>query len=231
MVNLMSRYLPHIIRRAALPLVALALVVVSAQANMQKLITEDTTILQTFEDQGPKIPAAVMAKAKGVVIMEITQGGLIFAGKSGEGVLLTRVGNGWSGPVAVSTSGASFGLQAGGEVIEVVLLLNSKEAVNALVNENQIKFAGEMTATAGPAQGDITDNVPLPDAYVYSRSSGAFAGISVKGSVVAIERGATNKYYGKPTSVSDILNGKVSAPASSQQLRSLLSSMSTLGSK
>jgi lipid-binding SYLF domain-containing protein len=191
---------------------------IAGYAGFQETIDRSTYILQDFQANGPFVPKPLFDRTKGVVVMKITKGALIFGGKDGEGTLNTRTKNGWSGPVAVSTSGASFGLQAGAEISEVVILLTSDRAVNKFLNDSSIKFEGEMKAAAGPAIDASIDYSNLAEVYAYQRTEGAFAGITINGGIFEILRVPTNKYYGKPTSISDILNGRIAVPEGALKL-------------
>ena len=59
--------------------------------------------------------------------------------------------------------------------------------------------------------------------YTYSRSQGAFAGVSLQGAVIATRDEANAEFYGKKVSARDILSGKVKPPAGAKQLQQVLS--------
>ena len=192
--------------------------------SMSGLVSQAVEIYKRFESQGPKIPAKVLSKAKGVIFMKITKGGLVIAGQHGDGIMLARNKQyGWSGAVAVDTSGASFGLQGGGSVTRMVVLLNTDNAVNQFVNNSDVKFVGEMEGTAGPAAKDVHDNwAPDSSVYVYSSTDGAFGGLSIKGVTFTIDQSVTNTAYGKPVVAGDVLNGKIAPTKVSEPIRNIL---------
>ena len=72
-----------------------------------------------------------MRDAKGLAILTVTKGGFIFSGRGGTGIVVARTEKGWSGPSAIGTGGIGFGFQAGVQVSELVIVLNTPEAVNA----------------------------------------------------------------------------------------------------
>lgn len=71
------------------------------------------------------------ARGKGPAILTVTKGGFIFTGRGGTGIVVARTEKGWSGPSAIGTGGIGFGFQAGVQVSELVIVLNTPEAVNA----------------------------------------------------------------------------------------------------
>lgn len=198
----------------------------SQAEDMRDLVGQSLEILNQFQTKGPKIPPQVMAKAKALIFMKVTKGGLILAGQHGDGLIIARNAKyKWSGPVAMDSSGASFGLQAGGSVTRMVVLLNTDEAVNRIINNNDIKFVGEMEGKAGPDATEITDKwAPDSSVYLYSSTDGVYGGLSIKGVTMTVDHGVTNKTYSKPVSAGDVLNGKLPPPQVAQPLREKLAS-------
>lgn len=197
--------------------------------SMQEQVDQSAVILKSFiGGSNPEIPPAVLKSAKGLVILKITRGGLIFTGSSGNGVIVKRstggwFSTGWSAPGAMSTSGAGFGLQAGGEVVEMVLVLTNDAALNEFSQETEIKFGGEIKGTAGPDSDTISENwTPTAPVYIYSRSDGLFGGLSVKGVVFSPEKDKNFNYYGQAVTTREILSGKVKAPEGAKVLLNVL---------
>jgi SH3 domain-containing YSC84-like protein 1 len=210
-------------------LTSLVLIALPAQASMQGQVNQSAAILNDFiSGSEPTIPAKVLKSAKALVIMKVTRGGLIFTGSSGDGVIIKRLKGGllspaWSGPAALSTSGGGFGLQAGGEVIDIVLVLTTDAAVEEFSQETEIKFGGEIKGTAGPDSRKMSEMwTPTAPVYVYSRSDGLFGGLSVKGTVFSPEKDKNLAYYGKAVTTREILSGKVKPPAEAKILLSVL---------
>jgi lipid-binding SYLF domain-containing protein len=63
----------------------------------------------------------------------------------------------------------------------------------------------------------------------YSRSRGAFAGVSLQGTTLHQDEDANKAVYGKPLESEEILSGKVTAPAASKPLNSALTKYSPKG--
>jgi lipid-binding SYLF domain-containing protein len=53
---------------------------------------------------------------------------------------------------------------------------------------------------------------PTAAVYTYSRTKGLFAGASLEGTVIATQKTANARYYGRGVSARDILSGSVAAP-------------------
>src|ERR1700722_7445378 len=77
--------------------------------------------LMATPDKG--IPDDIAAKATCVaVIPGLKKGAFIVGGQYGQGVVSCRTGHGWSAPAFIQLSGTSFGLQAGGQSTDLVLV-------------------------------------------------------------------------------------------------------------
>jgi len=104
----------------------------TARANMSDDVDQAISILERFSEMPEKsIPRAVLRDAKGLAIITVLKAGFIFSGRGGSGIVVARTRKGWSGPSAIGTGGAGFGLQIGAEVSEFVIVLNTNEAVMA----------------------------------------------------------------------------------------------------
>jgi lipid-binding SYLF domain-containing protein len=122
-----------------------------AHAAMQEDVDQAVTIIERFQEIPEKaIPRAVMRDAKGLAILTVTKGGFIFSGRGGTGVVVARTDKGWSGPSAIGTGGIGFGFQAGVQVSELVILLNTPEAVNAFSKGGNVTLGAGMSIAAGP---------------------------------------------------------------------------------
>jgi lipid-binding SYLF domain-containing protein len=174
--------------------------------------------LETFmADPANKEFQNLIKKAQGVYITpSLLKGAFVVGASGGSGVFLVRdkeTGK-WMGPAFYTLGGASFGLQAGGQASEVVLLIMTERGVNAFMNSN-FKLGADVGIAAGPVGGGVaaeTANLSA-DILSFSRSKGLFGGLSLEGAVVKV-RGAYNEaYYGKKISPSQILlGGRVSNP-------------------
>jgi lipid-binding SYLF domain-containing protein len=194
------------------------------QDAMQADVEQAAAIIERFEaipERG--IPPAVMRAARGLAILTVTKAGFIGSVRGGSGVVVAKTANGWSGPSAIGTGGLGVGFQAGAEVSEFVIVLNTPAAVDAFAKGGNVTLGGNLTVAAGPVGRSAEGNVALQAAmYSYSRSQGLFAGISLEGTVVGTRDELNEAYYGQRVAARDILAGAVRPPARAQRLLSVL---------
>lgn len=197
----------------------------AAFADMEGDIDRAVSIIERFSEiPETAIPPAVLRDAKGVAILTMTKAGFVLSGRGGTGVVVARTDKGWSGPSAIGTGGIGLGFQAGLQVSEYVMILNTQEAVNSFAKGNNVTLGGNLSAAIGPI-GRSAEAAIAPQAaiYTYSRNQGIFAGVSLEGTVIATRYQANEEYYGKPVFPGDILSGDVKPPPSAQKLIDVLS--------
>jgi len=192
---------------------------------LQDDVDQTVTILERFQNIPENaIPPAVMRDAKGLAILTITKVGFIFSVRGGKGIVVARTAKGWSGPSGIGSGGVGVGYQAGANVTEFVIVLNTDQAVNAFSQGGNVTLGGALSVAAGPVGRTAEANVAIQAAmYTYSRSQGIFAGVSLEGTVIGTRNGANAGYYGKLVKAKDILAGKVKPPPGAQKLLQELS--------
>ncbi len=179
--------------------------------DAQQLVDEARMTFEAFNtdpDMGPSM-RAIVQRAKAVLIYpQILRLAFIFGGSGGSGVLLARDENAkvWTGPAFYTIGQFSFGVQAGGEAAEVVLVALTDRGLSALLSTSA-KLGADVGIALGPigAGAEAATANLSGDIVSYSRAKGLYAGLSVNGAVVAT-RGALNQaYYGKEVTPSAIL--------------------------
>lgn len=212
-------------KKVIVPLLTCILSLATAgAATEQEIVNQSATILRDFRRMPEKgIPARVLRRARGLAILSVVKVGFGVSGKGGQGVVVARTGRGWSGPSFVGTGGAGWGPQIGAQITDFVFVLNSNAAVRAFSRDGNVTLGVDASAAAGPvgrnAQASVT---PTAAIYTYSRSKGLFAGASIEGAVIATQKTANTRYYGRPVRANDILTGRVAAPARARNLRAAL---------
>ncbi len=189
-------------------------------SDEQDQIHQAAAIMHRFRSMPEKqIPREVLRDAKGLAILTVVKGGFIWSAKAGEGVVVAKLGRGWSGPSFVRTGGVGFGAQIGGEVSQIVLVLNTPDAVRAFESGGNVQLGGALSVAAGPV-GRTAEAGVMPKAavYTYSLSQGLFAGMSLEGTVVETNDKANARFYGQSLSPVTILKGKVAVPARAHEL-------------
>ena len=165
------------------------------------------------------IPEEVLSNAKCILVVpDLIKGGFIFGGKHGRGVASCRTHEGWSAPAFVSIGGGSWGLQIGVEGVDLVMLVMNDQGFQHLLT-SKFQLSGEGSAAAGPVGRHAsagTDWKMNTEMLTYSRSKGAFAGITLEGAVIQQDDDSTRAIYGKHMMFRKILSGKVSTPESAE---------------
>jgi len=183
-------------------------------ARLQSSVDVLHSIMAT-PDKG--IPEEVLSNAKCIMVVpDLIKGGFIFGGKHGRGVASCRTSNGWSAPAFVSVGGGSWGLQIGVEGVDLVMLVMNEQGFQHLLS-SKFQLSGEGSVAAGPVgrhASAATDWKMNTQVLTYSRSRGAFAGITLEGAVVQQDDDSTRAIYGKHMRFRNILSGKVSTPES-----------------
>lgn len=162
------------------------------------------------------IPLTAIDRALCIAVFpKVIKGGFIFGGRYGRGVASCRTNSGWSGPAFFTLGGGSFGLQIGGQATDFVFLFMNEEGLSSLL-KNSFELGGEASAAAGPLgreAGASTDLYLNSKILSYSRSKGVFAGLELKGAVIAQDDSEMEAVYGSSDAAS-ILKGAKPTPAS-----------------
>lgn len=177
------------------------------------------------------IPQNLLDKAYCIVLVPgLKKGGFVFAGKYGRGFALCRHGNanGWGAPAAIRIEGGSFGLQIGVSSSDVILLVMNERGMKRLTT-SKFTIGGEATAAAGPVGRDATaqtDALLSAEILSWSRSRGAFAGISLDGSTLRNDLDENENMYGQRWDSKQILTSGAKPPAAADKLVSALNKYS-----
>jgi lipid-binding SYLF domain-containing protein len=199
----------------------------------QQRVTESGQALDELINSKSGIPTNLLNKSECVIILpSVKKGGFIIAGQYGKGLMTCRTGENftgpWSAPIMMQSSGGSFGLQAGGEAIDyVILVLNDKGA--RTVMDGKVKLGGDASVAAGPvgreAEASTTGNMST-EMLSYSRTNGVFGGVSLEGTSLGPDSGANENLYGKKVTGEQIWAGQVQAPTAAKNMLALLESKS-----
>jgi len=169
------------------------------------------------------IPTKILSDAKCIVVIpSMINIAVGFGGRHGKGVATCRTtnstGNGWSAPAPLTITGGSWGLQLGGQAIDLVMLVMNQKGMDHLLS-SKFKIGAEATGAAGPVGREAaadTDWKMKAEVLTYSRARGLFAGIDLNGASIKQDKDETHVLFGKMLPFETILSGKVSAPAGSK---------------
>jgi len=181
--------------------------------SLDNLVTECAEILGKMKREDI-INMDLVKDAKGIVILNVTGFSIGIGGSGGDGILIAKTDKGWSGPVAITTQGGTFGIDIGGTDRDLVLLLMNNGVVNKWATGENFGQSSASVA-AGPSGATVLDStMKNKDCYIYTTTKGAKLGVNFGGFDVDINNEANANYYDKPmVSVNDILNSAAQVPA------------------
>jgi len=169
--------------------------------------------IQSAPDQG--IPAEVLGSAECVaVVPSMLKGGFVVGARYGRGLASCRTPKGWSAPAFFSVKGGSFGLQIGGQAVDLVMLIMNDGGMQKLLS-SQFKLGADASVAAGPvgrhAAAD-TDWKMRAQVLSYSRARGVFAGLELNGAVIRQDKDSTREFYGHMVTPKAALQGEIEPP-------------------
>jgi len=189
-------------------------------SEQQQLVDKAKLTIEQFRAD-PSLKEAIAAWSPEVkalfIVPQFARGAFIFGGAGGNGVLLVRdEQKGWSEPAFYSIGSASFGLQIGADVSEIVMIVRTKKGLEEFYSTD-VKLGVETSMAVGPVGEGVSAQGIAADIISYARKKGAFAGMSLDGAAVAVSDAANGAYYGKPVRPVDILvKHSVSNPRSAE---------------
>lgn len=189
------------------------------ESDIQKRIENAANVLNEIMGTPDKaIPDKIMNEAKCIaVIPSMVKIAVGFGGNHGKGVATCRAAHGWSAPAPITITGGSWGLQLGGQAVDLVMVVTNDQGMQHLL-ESKFKLGAEASAAAGPVGRDTgadTDWKMRAEVLTYSRARGIFAGIDLSGAALTQDKDSTRILYGKMVPFESILRGKVSPPSGS----------------
>ena len=146
-----------------------------------------------------------LCSAKGILIVpQLLKGAFIFGAEGGTGVLLARdqyTGK-WSQPAFYTIGSVSFGLQAGAQSSQIILMIMTDSGLDALLSTS-IKLGADVSIAAGPyGAGAKAETV---DILAFAKTKGIFGGISIEGAIITPKGSWNIAYYRKNVRPVDII--------------------------
>lgn len=179
---------------------------------------------------GPSgVPLSVLNKAECVIVLpSVKKAGFIVAAQYGRGAMTCRSGQNfdgaWSAPIMMQSSGGSFGLQAGGQATDFVILVMNDKGARAVLH-GKAKLGADASVAAGPVGRDAeasTNAGMNAEMLSYSHAQGVFGGLSLSGTSLGPDSGANEKVYGKKMTGDEIFSGSVQPPGSAELMLTTL---------
>src|SRR2546426_4300573 len=179
--------------------------------------------IQAAPDQG--MPEEVLGSAECVaVVPSMLKGGFIVGAKYGRGLASCRTPKGWSAPAFFIVKGGSFGLQIGGQAVDLVMLIMNNDGMQHLLS-SKFELGADASVAAGPvgrhAEGN-TDWKMRAQVLTYSRARGVFAGLTLNGAQIKQDKDSTREFYGRMVPFRTALTGEIEPPAAANPFLSTL---------
>lgn len=191
-------------------ILSLFLVLISAKAGDKEneRVHSAANVMKEFGKMKESIPGELLKQYEGIVIIpKLINAGLGIGGKHGKGVAMVKLAGGkWSDPVFVTLTGGSIGLQIGVQSVDLVLVFRHKGVLTKVKN-GDFTIGGDISAAAGPVGRSSTASTDYKleaEVYSYSRSRGLFAGITINGSNLGIDKKGNANFYGNYATSADI---------------------------
>jgi lipid-binding SYLF domain-containing protein len=203
-----------------------SLAVPAMATSKNKLDARVRDLTEYFEkvqkDPENAVPAEILRKAQGLIIMRTYKAGFIIGVAGGGGVALVRnTTTGKWGPVGFLKAGeGSFGFQAGGQRSDLIMVLMNSTSLKLLTDPNW-KIGADVRATAGPKSAGDQANLKTDDTPVllYSETKGLYGGASLQTGGLVPDPGDNEDYYGKKLTMEEIIvEGKVEPTEAAKQL-------------
>ncbi len=217
-------------RSVVLTFVILAFAAVGAEAALsqeqQQRVNNAARVLRDMTN----IPSDVWQRANCVVVIpSVKKAAFMVGGEYGKGVASCRTPRGWTAPAFFELEKGSWGLQIGGETVDLVLMVMNQSGIEHLL-QNKVTLGANASLAAGPVGRSAaaeTDAQMHAEILSYSRSQGLFAGIDLSGGVLKPDRNANTDAYGGDVAVRQVLLAHtVKAPAGTRPFLQALAQVS-----
>ena len=196
------------------------------KTEAEALVDQARWTVEMFKERNEEPDRAFRAALKDahdiVVFPGAVKGAFIVGAEGGNGVLVARDQTGaWGYPAFYTMGAGSFGLQVGAQSSEIVLVLRTQKAVQAVIN-HQGKLGGDIQMTMGQVgagiSGATTTNVGA-DIVGFAHGAGVYAGASLEGAVLARRNDLNQAYYGKGATPQTIVRDQRFANLQADPLR------------
>src|ERR1700693_6406136 len=180
------------------------------KSSIQKRIDTSANVLNEIMRTPDKaVPDRVMREAKCIaVIPSMVKIAVGFGGSHGKGAAVCRLENGrWSAPAPITITGGSWGLQLGGQAIDLVMVVTNDQGMQHLLS-SKFKLGADASAAAGPVGPDAGADTQVKmraEVFTYSRARAIFAGIDLSGAAITQDKDDTALLYGKVIPFEDVL--------------------------
>src|SRR3954469_22194579 len=183
--------------------------------DVSRLQSAATVLDEIMAAPDKGIPEEIVGSAKCIAIVpSMLKGGFVVGGAYGKGVASCKTEKGWSAPAFFTVEGGSFGLQIGGQAVDLVMIIMNDAGMQNLL-QSKFKLGADASVAAGPvgrhAEG-MTDWKMRAQVLTYSRARGVFAGLTLNGAVIHTDGDSFRAFYGRQVPNRTILMGRIATP-------------------
>lgn len=206
-----------------------------ARAVDEAAVLSDATRMlnQMAADPNTGVPMELLKRSEGVILVpNMLNASFVVGAKFGRGVFFVRDSKGrWGNPVLIDVAGGSFGLQAGAQATELLMVVRKQDTVTRLLaGKGKITLGVDAGVAAGPsgtALGAETDIELRAEILSYAKSRGLFAGASLGGARIWVNRSANGMYYENfaATTFQIIEGDSVAVPLDAARLKGTLTAL------
>jgi lipid-binding SYLF domain-containing protein len=163
-----------------------------------------------------------VGEAKALVIVpQLLKAGFIFGASGGNGVVMVKdkATESWSNPAFYSVGSVTWGLQIGGEVAEVIMLVMTEGGMNSLLS-TKLQLGGDASIAAGPVGAGA--QAATVDILQFTRTKGIYGGLTLEGAVITPRDDLTGAFYGRIVDPVDVLIRQRVTSKQADRLRDLV---------
>ncbi len=193
--------------------------VYDAEVTFQNFLSDPN--LQWFRDNVKDARALV-------IVPYLFKAGFIFGASGGNGVILAKdkATDSWSNPAFCLVGSVTWGLQIGGEVAEVVMLVMTENGMNSLLS-TKLQLGGDVSIAAGPV--GVGAQAATVDILAFTRTKGVYGGLTLEGAFITPRNDLTSAFYGKAVDPVDVLIRQRVTSKDADRLRNLVFRATTKG--
>ncbi|CAN8102999.1 unnamed protein product [Discula destructiva] len=173
--------------------------------------------ISSGQNQKKKIPPRIVQNAVGLAVFSCMRSGLWKSGSGGSGVLIARKSDGtWSTPSGLLLHTAALGFVIGVDVYDCVLIINSLADLEMFTRSettlgSDVELAVGPVMSAGRIENERRHSGAAAERTVltYVKARGEHRAVNIDGSLVTERTAENHRFYGRSTSVLDILAGQI----------------------
>jgi lipid-binding SYLF domain-containing protein len=207
-----------------------------AQQKEEERLSNSATVFQAILAGDHGLNKHILDEARCVVVFPgVKKIAIGIGGTYGRGALVCRKGQkmtgAWGAPVMYALDEGSIGAQLGSTETDFVLVVVRQKGVDQILN-GKMKLGTDAAAAAGPTGAQATaysSESMAADVLTYSRSKGLFAGVSLVGASIDVDKDANKALYGKEIGPAEIVHNDTPVVPAAKNLVALLNKTSPGG--